>query len=303
MNSTTYIQLLTGNTAAVKSRLGVFAELAKVRITLFVALSTSAGYILQKGTIDLYMLIASLGVFLLAAGSSAINHIQEKELDRHMPRTKNRPLPSGNITVKTAWIFASLLISSGGLLLWLVFNLSAFILGIVSLFWYNVIYTPMKMKNVMAVIPGSLIGALPPIIGWVCAGGNLFEFRILSLALFFFIWQIPHFWLLLMIYSDQYEKAGYPVLTKLFSREQLSRITFSWIVALVFSATIIPLNMSGKSHLSAVFMSLGIILVLFSIKILINRETEKKILRKTFAMINLFVMLVTIILSVDKLLF
>jgi protoheme IX farnesyltransferase len=301
--TSTEIQIASVKMPGLIKKFSIYAELAKTRITLFVALSTSVGYILQKGVMDFNMLLSSLGVFLLAAGSSAINHIQEKDYDKKMPRTKNRPIPSGNLSVTAAWLFSIIMIISGSTLLFTMFGNTALILGLVSLIWYNVIYTPMKLKNALAVFPGSVIGALPPVIGWICAGGGLLDSRAISLAIFFFIWHIPHFWLLLLMYSDQYEKAGYPVLTKLFGREQLTRITFSVIAAFVCYTIMIPIFMINNTpYALAVIFLLGIILILNSARIIKNPENEKKVIRSTFILINLYVLIVSILLSVDKLL-
>jgi len=217
----------------IKKYLDIFLELGKVRITFFVAISTSVGFLLYSGNINVGMILPTLGVFLLACGSSALNHYQEKDKDALMDRTKGRPIPSGRISPNGALVYAFVLIVISSLIIFYSANLTALVLGWINLIWYNIIYTPLKRINSLAVIPGSIIGALPPVIGWTAAGGYLYDPKILAVALFFFIWQIPHFWLLLMIYGKDYEKAGFPTLTKIFNNRQLSRITFIWIAALV----------------------------------------------------------------------
>jgi len=173
-----------------KKHIGIILELGKVKITFFVAISTSVGYILNSGKFEWTMLLIVVGVFLLACGSSALNHYQERDLDSQMERTKGRPIPSGRVTSFYAIVVSILLVVVGLAVIYFSSNITALILGFIALIWYNVIYTPLKKRFAFAVVPGSVIGALPPMIGWAASGGDVFDMKILSLALFFFIWQI-----------------------------------------------------------------------------------------------------------------
>lgn len=281
--------------------LNAFLDLAKIRITFFVSVSTSIGYILYSGSVSLKMFIAAIGVFLLASGSSAINHYQERNFDALMERTKSRPIPAGIISPKVALVYAVTLSLIGISVLGFLINAAALVLGIIALIWYNLFYTPLKRKYVMAVVPGSVIGAIPPVIGWVAAGGNLLDSQALALALFFFIWQIPHFWLLLMIYGNDYERAGYPTLTRIFSDNQLSRITFIWIIALATSVLLIPLFSISSSLITVfVLISLGLWLTLNS-KNILNEYINKIQYRKAFINVNFYVLIVVVFLSIDRL--
>lgn len=286
----------------VKKYFDILFELGKVKITFFVAVTTSVGFLLYSGNLSVDIILPTLGVFLLACGSSALNHFQEKDKDALMDRTKGRPIPSGRISPNGALIYAFVLIVISSLIIFYSANLTALILGWVNLFWYNVIYTPLKRINSLAVIPGSIIGALPPVIGWTAAGGNLFDPKILAVALFFFIWQIPHFWLLLMIYGKDYEKAGFPTLTKIFNNRQLSRITFTWIAALATSCLLIPFFDVSRNIISIVLIiALGLLLV-WKTKNILTNYIEKMIFRKAFLQINLYVLAIVLILSLEKLL-
>ena len=279
----------------------VLLELGKVRITMFVALSTSFGYILNSGRMEWGMIIPTIGVFLLASGSSCINHIQEMKSDALMDRTKGRPLPSGRVDLVTSILIAANLTIGGALILYYGSNLTAMNLGWLAVLWYNGFYTPLKRKYAMAVVPGALIGAIPPMIGWVASGGSLLDFRILLVAFFFFIWQIPHFWLLVLIHNKDYEKAGFPTLTKIYSSLQISRITFVWIAALAVSCIAIPMmNNSTHPYTVALLMALGVWLV-WSTKDILSTYLEKMIFRKAFIRINIYVLIVLILISLDKL--
>ncbi len=284
----------------IKNLLKILMELSKFRITIFVGFSTSIGYILSAGKVDINMIILTLSVFLLACGSSALNHLQEKDVDKLMERTKNRPLPSGKISTTNTVLFVIVTFLIGSVILLLSGNLTSLLLGWLAFFWYNGVYTPLKSKNALAVIPGSLIGAIPPMIGWAAAGGDITDPQILTLSLFFFIWQIPHFWLLLLLYGKEYEKAGFPSLTKIFNDKQLMNLTFLWIVALSICCLLIPFFGFTKSLITLILLViLGCWLVFSSAKLLFFINTL--LVKKAFMRINMYILFVVILLSIDKL--
>ncbi len=178
-------------------------------------------------------------VFLMSCSSSTLNHWQESEIDSKMPRTKNRPIPSGKISRKGALLVAVGFALVGSVILIATNPVIALIISWATLFFYNVVYTPLKKVNAFAVIPGSMVGALPPMIGWAAAGGSLTSEIILLVAAFFFIGQIPHFWLLLMMFGDQYKLAGMPSLNQIFNEDQLKRITYTWVLTTIASALLV----------------------------------------------------------------
>jgi len=285
----------------IKKYISTFVELAKFRITFFVAISTSIGFILASDSLNINILYSTMGIFLLACGSSALNHFQEKELDAVMDRTKNRPLPLGIISKNAAIYFILFTTLSGSFLLFYFIGIEALLLGLTALIWYNVIYTPLKRINALAVVPGALIGSLPPMVGWVAGGGNIIDPQNIALALFFFIWQIPHFWLLLLIYSKDYEKAGYPTLTKIFNPQQLSRISYIWIISLGVSSLLIPLFDDIKSLFIMMILFIASFWVIFSTRKILTQYLERLVLRKAFMKINIFVLFVVLVLSIEKL--
>lgn len=287
---------------SIVKNINILSELGKFRITSFVAFSTSIGYILASGRIDLGMILPTIGVLLLAMSSSALNHFQESDVDAKMQRTKNRPIPSGRIKEHDVLSITFLFFILGSTILVLSSNITAMLIGWLAFVWYNIVYTPLKRKYAFAVFPGSLIGALPPIIGWVAAGGNPFDSQVLALGMFFFIWQVPHFWLLLLLYGKDYEEAGLPSLTQIFNNSQLSRITFVWIIGLTVSCFLIPLfGVSKNIFTSIILISLAVWLIFSSGKILIFFY-DKSSYRKAFMQINIYVLAVVFTLSIDKLL-
>lgn len=286
-----------------KDKIKIYSELSKLRITIFVTITTSFGFIAYNGIIFPDILYATLGTLLLACGSAAFNHFQERNIDILMDRTKNRPIPSGKISANQAFLSALLLVTIGTVILLLGTNIVAASLGLLNLFWYNIIYTPLKRKTALAIIPGSLVGAIPPAIGWAAAGGSLLAPQILILAFFFFIWQIPHFWLLLLVLDKDYQKAGLPTLTKMFSHEQLTRITFIWIVATIVTGLMIPLF--GIVQLNWIIYAMffaGVILTWKATNLLRDNIASTNY-RFAFNSINIFVLFIVISVSLDKLIF
>lgn len=286
----------------VKEKIKILSELTKIRITVFVTVTMLFGYISAAGSLDASAIIPTLGILLLACGSAVINHYQERKTDALMNRTKNRPLPSGRITPVNALKIAFILLIAGSMMLYISAGLLALGLGLLNLLWYNGIYTPLKKINPLAIIPGSLVGAIPPAVGWVAAGGSISDPRILIISSFFFIWQIPHFWLLLLVLDRDYEQAGFPTLTRIFSSGQLARITFIWIAATVVTCLMIPLFGKLQSpFIGYGLFAAGIWLVWNSFKML--RFTKERVyFRTAFREINIYAILVVVLLSLDKLL-
>jgi protoheme IX farnesyltransferase len=283
------------------SLLHTLVELGKVRITFAVSLTTITGYALASENMDTGVILPVVGIFLLACGSSALNQYQEKDKDSQMDRTKNRPIPSGRITSGNALLISILLVLSGSALIYAGSGFLALQLALLALIWYNAIYTPLKKKTAFAVIPGSVIGALPPLVGWVAGGGSLADPHAMIIAFFFFIWQVPHFWLLLLKFGKEYEQAGYPSLTSLYSEKQIRFTTFIWTMATAVSALMLP----AFGIINSTVIGLGLLgtvvwlIVVFSR--LLRQGTDKFNPRYYFMKINYFVLFMIIFLSVDSL--
>jgi len=241
------------------SRLRLVAELTKLRIALLSTFSAATGYLVWCRMPDPDIITASLGVLLLAMSACAINQVQDREIDARMERTRRRPVVTGAIRPATALAFAAILAAAGFLLLWLLHNPTAALLGLLAVAWYNGFYTYVKRISAVAVLPGALVGALPPVIGWAAAGGNPLDPRVLALAFFFFIWQVPHFWLLLAAFGGDFERAGLPSLTKVFNTRQFTRLSFVWMLTAAVSSLLLPLYLLTSSP----WISLGMIIAGF----------------------------------------
>jgi protoheme IX farnesyltransferase len=284
-----------------KENIKIFFELTKVKITSFVTVTTAFGYITASGKIDLMILPVLFGVLLLAFGSASLNHFQEKDFDSKMSRTKGRPIPSGRISSVNVLKISLVLILLGSIILILWTNFLALGLGLLNLVWYNFIYTLLKRKSPFAIVPGSLVGAIPPVIGWVAAGGSLVDPQIVIVAFFFFIWQIPHFWLLLLVMDSDYQQAGFPTLTQIFNHSQLSRITFIWIISTAVTGLMIPLfGMVTELWINLGLFLSGGLLTWKAFDLLVEKK-DFSAFRLNFRYINYFALFVVVLISIDKL--
>ncbi len=277
-------------------------DLGKIKISLLATLSTATGYFLATGKITTQMFVPTAAVFLLACGSCALNQYQEREIDQWMERTKSRPIPSGRLNPETALQISLGLILFGALTLFFGAGTLTLALGLFAVLWYNLIYTPLKQKTAFAAVPGALVGAIPPALGWVAGGGKLLDLRIAGVALFFFLWQIPHFWLLLLGASKDYENAGVPSITKIFSTEQIKRIVFGWLLSTGVASLIIPLFGFLNSLIFYILLMAAVSWLFWNTIIFLRSHDDKDSLRATFIKLNIYAVLVTSLLSIDRLL-
>lgn len=283
-----------------KEKLKIILELGKARISLPVALSALTGYVLFTGSPDTQGWWLTFGVFLMSCSSGALNHWQESAIDAQMPRTKNRPIPSGKISRSGALAVAVAFAITGSTVLILTNPAVATLLSWATLFSYNLVYTPLKKVTAFAVVPGSLVGALPPFIGWAGAGGSIFAENILLVALFFFIGQIPHFWLLLLMFGDQYKMAGLPSLNQVFNEGQIKRITFTWILTTVASALlVIFFVIKNPVVLFLLLIYIFYLLTSLSASVLFRKEFK---VRPAFFKLNFLYLLMMFLLIADSLL-
>lgn len=282
----------------IKISLRSFLKLTKFTISFPVTFLCFAGYYLYTKQVDYFVWLACAGVFLLSSASSALNQVIEQKYDAIMDRTKNRPLPSGEMTTKTAIIVVIALLLAGTGLLMVLSSSSAY-LGLLAVAWYILVYTLLKRKTPFATIPGALIGALPVLIGWTAAGGNLTNVPVLLTATFVFLWQIPHFWLLMMVYGNDYEKAGFPTLFRVFSERNLKFWTMCWIITLaIFTFFFVPFEMvsSSAAKIILLFANMGII-ALSGLYLISNRNYGYK---KLFHYLNLYMLAVVIIILIEQ---
>jgi protoheme IX farnesyltransferase len=206
-------QPLSQAAPAEKSRVAVFCDLVKARLTFLVLLTTLVGFYLGgRGTMDVALMAhALLGTALLACGAAALNQWIEREHDAKMRRTENRPLPSGRLQPDTVLVLGGAISVAGLVYLALAVNLLTSLLGAVTLGSYLFVYTPLKRVTWLNTTVGAIPGALPPLMGWTAARNELGGEGWALFAILFF-WQIPHFLAIAWIYRDEYARAGFVML-------------------------------------------------------------------------------------------
>jgi protoheme IX farnesyltransferase len=215
---------------SIRSRIG----LAKVPLCLLIGCSTLFGHILADPVIVSRTILTGVGIFILATGAATLNSLQEFRLDGELARTSDRPLPKGLLQPIQAGIQSLILLLFGFLtILFATKNFLPFAAAAFAVALYNGIYTPLKKKSVLAIIPGAICGALPPYIGWLAGGGSALGYPAALLIVLFILWQIPHFWLVLLTFQDDYRGSSLPSLLKQFREDSLKRFLVTWIGALV----------------------------------------------------------------------
>lgn len=196
-----------------KSGWVVFSELVKARLTGLVLLTTAVGYYVGKtGPLDYGLLLNALfGTFMVAGGAAALNQLLERDLDARMLRTADRPLPSGRLQPETVLAFGCASCAIGLVYLALTVNGLTSFLGAITLLSYLFVYTPLKRVTPLNTAVGAIPGALPPLMGWTAARGEVTAEGWSLFALLFF-WQLPHFLAIAWLYRDDYARAGFRML-------------------------------------------------------------------------------------------
>ncbi len=194
-------------------RLAAYKLLAKPRIGLMVLLATSVGYVLGlRGDWQTLPLVhACIGILLAVVASSSFNQIIERKTDARMPRTKDRPLASGRLSVLEVTLFALTCAVVSVVYLYFVVNPMTAWLTLATILLYSVCYTPLKRHTSLGTVVGAVPGALPPVLGWAASGAPL-DAGAFSLFAIMFVWQFPHFLAIAWLYRDQYEMAGLKML-------------------------------------------------------------------------------------------
>lgn len=280
-----------------------YVTLCRLNISLFAACSAATGFFLAPYHLITGVLIPAAAVFLLACGASALNQYQEWNIDAKMERTRQRPLPSGIIPPARALSLALALMMTGLFLLVIAGKMTAVVLGLFAIFWYNGIYTHIKRITAYASVPGALVGAVPPAIGWSIAGGVLADARLLALCFVFFMWQIPHFWLLIIRRGEEYQKAGLPSLAAVMSTAQISRVTFVWIFSASVACLLLPLYGTIRSPLVYYSLIPPAAWLVWNGRVLARRKPAVTLSSALFKKINIYLFLIMSLLSLENIFF
>lgn len=224
------------------AKLKDYSQLLKPNLSFMVVFSSVIGYLLAPGIEFAWkeVILLFAGGMLVTGSANTINQILERESDKFMNRTMARPMPDGRMASPEAWILAFVSGITGTVLLAYFFNPLAGILSLISLLLYAFAYTPMKKVHPVAVLIGAIPGALPPLIGWVAATGEL-SVGGWVLFLIQFFWQFPHFWAIAWVAFDDYIKAGIRMLP---SKEGRSR--FTGLQCMFYSIVLVPMALMPR---------------------------------------------------------
>ncbi len=212
--------------------------LAKMRLSFLVVVSSVTGYLFANGAFNFNLVILIIGGFLITGSSNAFNQIIEREIDKKMPRTANRPLPTGRLSVQTATILAFAMGALGAVLLFQL-NFYSGVLGLLALFMYVFLYTPLKRISPWAVFVGAFPGAIPPMLGVVAVDNQFSE---IAGIMFFvqFVWQFPHFWAIAWVVDEDYRKGGFSLLPSKGRRDSKSALIILLSAIALVPAGVLP---------------------------------------------------------------
>jgi len=274
-------------------------DLTKFRLSAAVTLSALFGFALAGGRDTAPLLPATLAVLLLALGVSALNQYQEWESDSKMIRTKHRPIPSGRITPNAALTLSLTLIAAGTLLVSAVLGTAGLLLFLFVPLWYNGVYTVLKRHSAFAVVPGGLLGMIPPAIGWLAAGRSLIDPQFFSLGLLFFVWQVPHFWLLAAKHDADYRAAGFPTAVAIFGDTGFRLVLCVWWMLTVLCGLYTAAIFGVKSYVVLLLLAaLAVATVTAGGRIPFRQLTAERA-STLFRGINLFLLGTMTLLSLD----
>ncbi|MEY2410694.1 MAG: heme o synthase [Verrucomicrobiota bacterium] len=294
-------QTLSADSACGKSAFAVLCELVKARLTFLVVLTTLVGFQMgTRGSIDWWLMLRALaGTTLLACGAAALNQLWEREHDARMRRTESRPLPSRRMTPQTVLIFGGACSVAGLVYLAVAVNLLTALLGAATLVSYVFIYTPLKRITWLNTAVGAVPGALPPLMGWTAARGEL-SIEGWSLFAILFFWQIPHFFAIAWLYREEYEKAGFVMLPSLDpdgSRTGRQAVSHT-LGLLMVSLTPFVFRLAGSVYLLGALV-LGLIFLGFAI--LFSMQLTRARARQLFFASILYLPLLLSLMVIDKL--
>ncbi|MCB4806795.1 heme o synthase [Tamlana sp. 62-3] len=291
----------TNTSVTAPSVISDFKEITKMRLALSVVFSSVAGYLLGVEVVQVKTLILlALGGYFMVGASNAFNQIIEKDLDALMSRTKNRPIPSGRMSVTTAFIIACIFTLLGIIILYTI-NKQTAMFGAISIFLYTSVYTPLKTKTPLAVFVGAIPGAIPFMLGWVAATDD-FGIEPGTLFALQFFWQFPHFWAIGWFLFDDYKKGGFFMLPTGKQDKGTAVQTIMYTIWTIMVSIIPVFGFTGRLQLSIIaaiiVFALGLWMLYYAIR-LFRLMTEKAAKQLMLVSVS-YISLVQIVYVVDK---
>lgn len=286
-NKITLVQTAVSGSAP---RVKHYLELFKLHLCLYIGLSAVFSHVTACRSFSVDSLLVGAWVLVLACGAAVLNNIQDRAYDGFFPRTRHRSLPQKKVPVSHAAGIAVVMIGCGlsGLLLFA--GIFPFFWGIMAVIAYNGLYTPLKKWFLPAIVPGVLCGMLPLLIGWTAAGKPLSDPRILIMTAVMGLWQVPHFFIILLKTGPYPSGAAgsnrFPCFTKVFSRTEIKLQVLIWTSLYSLAMLLFLLHGSMKNPLPSIFAGLNAGLVPFLVSIILFK-TGKRQLPLAFAAVNL----------------
>ena len=284
-----------------KARIGSYVQLLKLRLTLLVVFSAAITFAYAaKGQLKWSeLLLMILGGILTTGSANSLNQIIEKDTDKLMHRTQNRPMPTYKLSTAEALTFAISIGVAGIFILTYYFNLITGILGLFSIISYAFIYTPLKLKSTFAVFVGAIAGAMPPLLGYV-AYTNQFGFEPGIMFAIQFIWQFPHFWAIAWVLDEDYRRANIFLLPSKEGRGKSSALQIMLFTLVLIPVSLLPIKfgMAGTT-LGIISVLAGLAFFMQSVKL--YKECSIKAARELMFGSFIYLPVVQIILLIDKL--
>ena len=294
----------SGELVAKPSLFSIFSAITKARLTISVMFSTLAGYALGVNVWGndsiITLLLLSVGGYCMVGASNVFNQIIEKDLDKLMDRTKNRPLPAATISKQNAFILGIVLTVLGLAILYSV-NQKTALFGAISIFMYVSLYTPLKTMTPLSVFVGAFPGAIPYMLGWVAATGT-FGIEAGTLFIIQFFWQFPHFWAIGWFLYDDYKKAGFYMLPT-GKRDKKTALQIILYTIWTILASLLPvLGYTGRFQISifaaVVVFILGLWMLFYAFKL--YNKMDAGAARKLMLVSVTYITLLQIIYVIDK---
>ena len=288
---------LESATITPRERIAAYVELTKPRITFLIVLTSAAGfYLASPGSVNYRLLLsAMLGITLLSSGVATINQYMERDLDGLMRRTANRPLPSGKLLPWEALWFGAGLIVLAEVYLAVLVNPLTGLLGLTVIAGYLFGYTPLKTKTSLSTLVGAFPGAVPPLIGWTAASGEL-SLEAWVLFAILFLWQFPHFLAIAWMYREDYARAGILMLPVVEPEGRVTRQQIVIYTVMLLPVSLLPyaLGLSGKVYLVGAAV-LGLAFLFSSVRAAISlsrHEARRLLLASVIYLPLLFILMV-----------
>ena len=274
--------------------------LTKMARSYLMATSAATAYIVRNPSFEWMALGTVFSLFLLCLGAATLNNYQDRDLDGKLRRTRRRPLATGEVGSRAALTQALILITAGTLgLLIGSGSMSLPMTGLIGVCFYNLIYTPLKRRTTLAIVPGAVCGVLPILIGWMAAGGGLASPKVWILVVVLGVWQLPHFWLVVLASRGDYRESGIPNMLRVVSVQQLDKLVFVWVTSFAVLTLLLPLYRVVLSEAAAwMFFANALLLTSVSAALLFSQRGGHRY-RDLFRYLGLSVAVVMSVIIVD----